>query len=135
MRLTKKQRRRIFGAILGVAYLSLFAWLVSPLWSSPGGAPSGKVPVRTVPRGQSLGIALEKPKALPESLPGSSTVVTVSTEEARVAEEATGFEPVSESGSEEASAVPEGGEASSGSSSGGEASQPPAEKQSVSSEG
>jgi hypothetical protein len=136
VRLTKKQRRRILGAVLGVAYLGVFVWLVSPLWGTAGDTSSRRAHVRAVPRGRSVGIAsLGKSKQLPESLPGSNPTPATTPE-------ANGFETVSEGSSEtvseggsgEASISPESGETSTGSSSGGESSQPQATKI-VSSEG
>jgi hypothetical protein len=105
MRLSRR-RRRALGTVLAVAYLGAFAWLVSPLWRPADVPASKRASVPAAPAGGKVGIRpLDTPKALPESLPGSSSVAVATTE-------AGGEEPLSESGTEATASVPEGGESS-----------------------
>jgi hypothetical protein len=97
----RRRRRRLLLAAVGIAYLLVIAWLASPVWR-PAGAPSvEQARVSAAPDGRAIGVApLARPKALPGRLPGSPTVTAN-------AAEAGNIEPVSETGTEATTVVPE----------------------------
>ncbi len=108
MRLRKRRRRMLIGTASFV-YLVALAWLLSPLWRPAEGASLDHAQVSSGAAARAIGISpLGSPKALPERLPGSSTVTAG-------ASESESTEPVSEVGSEATATtatLPEGGESS-----------------------
>jgi hypothetical protein len=74
MRLTRRNRRWLLLGAGGAVYLTLFVWLLSPLWRSPAQPQGSRTPVHRLAVRPRLRLAhLPADAAVPSVMPGSSS--------------------------------------------------------------
>lgn len=103
----------MLAAVIGVAYLAVFAWFASPAWRAPEAVTEEKVPVVSIPvDGRERVASLVTPRSLPIGLPGAgeATFTGETSNEETSSVESSEFETAAEGGEEESFvSSPEGG--------------------------